>query len=46
MRGGQVVPKLAHEECMELMLGVLTDPALHMRASEGYKKVGQSIELY
>ncbi len=46
MRSGQVVPKLTHEECMQLMLEVLSDPALHMRASEGYKKVGQSIDLY
>jgi hypothetical protein len=45
MRSGQVVPKLTHEECMLLMLEVLSDPALHMRASEGYKKVGQSIKL-
>ena len=46
MRSGQVVPKLTHEECMLLMLEVLSDPALHKRASEGYKKVGQSIDLY
>ncbi len=46
MRDGQVVPKLNHEECMEMMLEVLKDPALHKRASEGYKKVGQSIDLY
>jgi hypothetical protein len=46
MRSGQVVPKLKHEECMLLMLEVLSDPALHRRASEGYKKVGQSIDLY
>jgi hypothetical protein len=46
MRSGQVVPKLTHEECMDLMLEVLNDVALHKRASEGYKKVGQSIDLY
>ena len=46
MRGGQPVPKLTHEECMEMMFEVLKDPALHMAASEGYKKVGQSIDLY
>ena len=45
MRSGQVVPKLTHEECMMLMLGVLSDPALHMRAAQGYKYVGQSIDL-
>ena len=46
MRCSQVVPKLTHEECMLLMLEVLSDPALHKQASEGYKKVGQSIDLY
>jgi len=31
---------------MELMLDVVKDPALHRNASEGYKKVGQSIDLH
>ena len=39
MRGGQVVPSLSHEECMMVMLEVLSDPALHIRAAEGFKKV-------
>ena len=38
--------KLTREECMELMLEVLSDPGLHARASEGYKKTGQSIDLH
>ena len=38
MRSGQVVPSLKHEECMEVMFCVLSDPHLHQRASEGYKK--------
>ena len=46
MRMGAVVPKLTHEECMELLLEVLVDPALHRKASEGFKKVGQSIDLH
>jgi len=46
MRSGQVVPKLKQEECMELMFEVLSDPQLHRNASEGYKKVGQTIDLY
>ena len=46
MRSGQVVPRLTPEECMLLMLDTLSDPALHMRAAEGYKKVGQSIDLH
>jgi hypothetical protein len=46
MRNGQVVPKLTHEECMLIMLEVLSDPAVHVRASKGYKFVGQSIDLH
>ena len=46
MRCGQTVPKATHEECMSLMFDVLNDSELHKRASDGYKKVGQSIDLY
>ena len=46
MRGGQEVPKLTHEECMGLMFEVLSDHELHRAASEGFKSVGQSIELH
>lgn len=45
MRHGMVVPKLSNEECMDLMWSVLADPSLHQNASEGFKKVGQSIDL-
>ena len=45
MWNGVVVPKLAHEECMLLMLEVLSDPELHRNAAEGYKRVGQTIDL-
>ena len=46
MRYGQVVPKLTHEECLELMWSVLADPDLHKHASDGFKKVGQSIDIH
>ena len=46
MRHGQTVPKLAHKECMELMHSVLCDKELHRKAAQGYKKVGQSIDLH
>jgi hypothetical protein len=46
MRSGDVVPKLTPEECMSLMLEVLTNPGLHKAAAGGYKKVGQTVELY
>ena len=46
MGHGQTVPKLTHEECLGIMLLVLSDPALHERASQGYKKVGQTVDLH
>ena len=46
MRDGQIVQNLTHEECMDVMFKVLPDPGLHARASEGYKKVRQSIDLH
>jgi hypothetical protein len=46
MRGGQAVPKLTHEECLTLMFEVLSDPAVHIQAAQGYKYVGQSVELH
>ena len=46
MRYGQTVPKLTHEECMDLMWEVLSDVELHRKAALGYKKSGQRIDLY
>ena len=46
MRCGQRVPKLTHEEAMDLMHSILCDKELHIKAAQGYKKVGQSIELH
>ena len=46
MRNGQSVPRCSHEECMDLMHSILSDKELHMKASQGYKKVGQSIDLH
>ena len=46
MRSGEVVPALSPEEAMVLMFEVISNPDLHKRASEGYKKVGQSIDLH
>ena len=39
------MPKLTHEECMDLILDVRSDAELHRKASQGYKKVGQSIGI-
>ena len=46
MRCGQKVPKATREESMDLMFEVLNDADLHKRASQGFEKVGQSIDLY
>ena len=46
MRCGQSVPKLTHEECLDMMHSVICDKELHMKAARGYKKVGQSIDLH
>ena len=46
MRDGQPVPVLTHEECLLLMLEVLSDPELHLRAAGGYKKVGQTVAVW
>ena len=46
MRHGCCVPSLSQEECMDLMLEILSDKELHERAAYGYKKVGQSVDLY
>ena len=44
MRDGEVVPKLTNEECMELMLGVLSDPGLHARARpKGIRRRGNPL---
>ena len=46
MWNGEVVPKLTNEESMCLVLEVLSNLEIHKRASEVYKKVGQSVHLY
>ena len=46
MRSGVNVPALTPEEAMDVMFEVMSNPELHKRASEGYKKVGQSIDFH
>ena len=46
VRSGAVVPSLTPEECMEMLYTVMSNPALHKHASDGYKKTGQSIDLH
>ena len=46
MRDGVVVPKATPEECMLMMLEVLSNPELHIRASKGYEQTGESVDLF
>ena len=46
MRDGVSVPKATPEECMAMMLEVLSDPALHLNAAEGYQKTGESVDVH
>ena len=41
MRKGMSVPKLDPTECVDMMVQVLSDPRMHLRAAEGYKKTVQ-----
>ena len=40
------MPSLSHEECMDLMLDIMSDTYLHKQAAQGYKKVHQSVDLH
>ena len=46
MRSGAVVPSLSNEQCVRCMFEVLSDVELHKKAAEGFKKVGQSVDLH
>ena len=45
MREGSVVPRITPEESLDLMLDILSDPALHIRAAEGYNSTGLNVAL-
>ena len=45
MRKGMAVPKLAPTECVDMMVQVLSDPQIHLRAADGYKKTGATVAL-
>mgnify|MGYP005671698245 CR=1 FL=1 len=46
MRNGATVPVCSHEESLQIMYEILSSPELHSKASEGYKKTGQSVDLW
>ena len=45
MRQGQVVPCAPKERCIDMMHDVISDKALHVKASAGYKHTGATIAL-
>ena len=45
MREGIVVPQLRQEECLDIMVDVLSNMALHLHAAEGYLKTGLTVDL-
>jgi len=46
MRDGVVVPKATPEECMLIMLEVLSNPDIHLKAASGYLQTGESVDLF
>ena len=45
MREGIVVPQLRQEECLDIMVDVLSNMALHLHAAKGYLKTGLTVDL-
>ena len=45
MREGVVVPQLRQEECLDIMVDVLSNMALHLHAAKGYLKTGLTVDL-
>ena len=45
MRMGIVVPQLRQEECLDIMVDVLSNMALHLHAAKGYLKTGLTGDL-
>ena len=43
MRYGQTVPSLSHEECMDLMLDIMSDMDLHKQGAQGYKRLAKAL---
>ena len=45
MRDGIVVPQLRQEECIDIMVDVLSNMELHLNAAKGYLKTGMTVDL-
>ena len=46
MQDGALVPKLSHDECIDLMVRVLEDMGLHEAAALGFKNTGIRVASY
>ena len=45
MRDGIVVPQLRQEECIDIMVDVLTTLELHLNAAKGYLRTGLTMDV-
>ena len=45
MRDGIVVPQLRQEECIDIMVNVLSSMELHPNAAKGYLRTGMTVDL-
>ena len=45
MRDGIVVPQLRQEECIDIMVDVLSSMELHLNAAKGYLRTGMTVDL-
>ena len=45
MRDGIVVPQLRQEECIDIMVNVLSSMELHLNAAKGYLRAGMAMDL-
>ena len=45
MRDGIVVPQLRQEECIDIMVDVLSNMELYLNVAKGYLKTGMTMDL-
>ena len=44
MRDGIVVPQLRQEDCIDIMVEVVSNMELHLNAAEGYQRTGMTVD--
>ena len=45
MRDGAVVPQLWQENCIDIMVEVVSNMELHLNAAKGYLRTGMTVDL-